>query len=192
MTFQRIIVLWEITQLTITFFWQLFSFVYQMLEKCPSHSQIQGAKCSTNSQNGQIMLRMRHKTNRGIKNIHCSNSMLYKILLTFLRNLTCFLTGSSSSLLSHRCPYLAVHLSPSVPVFAIVLFFFVIAMLLRTSFSDPGVLPRALPEEATFIEMEIGEFKDSLRILSNLESTRLPNTLLETWLPILLYNIEHS
>ncbi|XP_038556160.1 palmitoyltransferase ZDHHC9 isoform X3 [Micropterus salmoides] len=29
------------------------------------------------------------------------------------------------------------------------------AMLLRTSFSDPGVLPRALPEEATFIEMEI-------------------------------------
>ncbi|TNN40566.1 Palmitoyltransferase ZDHHC9 [Liparis tanakae] len=28
-------------------------------------------------------------------------------------------------------------------------------MLLRTSFSDPGVLPRALPEEATFIEMEI-------------------------------------
>lgn len=31
------------------------------------------------------------------------------------------------------------------------------AMLLRTSFSDPGVLPRALPEEANFIEMEIGE-----------------------------------
>ncbi|XP_024918705.1 palmitoyltransferase ZDHHC9 isoform X2 [Cynoglossus semilaevis] len=28
-------------------------------------------------------------------------------------------------------------------------------MLLRTSFSDPGVLPRALPEEASFIEMEI-------------------------------------
>lgn len=31
------------------------------------------------------------------------------------------------------------------------------AMLLRTSFSDPGVLPRALPEEANFIEMEIGK-----------------------------------
>ncbi|XP_041111840.1 palmitoyltransferase ZDHHC9 isoform X3 [Polyodon spathula] len=29
------------------------------------------------------------------------------------------------------------------------------ATLLRTSFSDPGVLPRALPDEATFIEMEI-------------------------------------
>ncbi|XP_055783252.1 palmitoyltransferase ZDHHC9-like isoform X2 [Salvelinus fontinalis] len=54
-----------------------------------------------------------------------------------------------------RCPYLAIHLSPAIPVFAILLFFFVMAMLLRTSFSDPGVLPRALPEEATFIEMEI-------------------------------------
>ncbi|KAK0148927.1 Palmitoyltransferase ZDHHC9 [Merluccius polli] len=54
-----------------------------------------------------------------------------------------------------RCPYLAIHLSPTIPVFAAVLFLFVMAMLLRTSFSDPGVLPRALPEEASFIEMEI-------------------------------------
>ncbi|KAG2464186.1 ZDHC9 Palmitoyltransferase, partial [Polypterus senegalus] len=54
-----------------------------------------------------------------------------------------------------RCPYLAVHLSPAIPVFAIVLFFFVMAMLLRTSFSDPGVLPRAQPDEAMYIEMEI-------------------------------------
>ncbi|XP_036380946.1 palmitoyltransferase ZDHHC9-like isoform X2 [Megalops cyprinoides] len=53
------------------------------------------------------------------------------------------------------CPYLAVHLSPAIPVVAAVLFLFVVAMLLRTSFSDPGVLPRALPEEAAFIEMEI-------------------------------------
>lgn len=59
-----------------------------------------------------------------------------------------------------RCPYLAVHLSPAIPVFAALLFLFVIAMLLRTSFSDPGVLPRALPEEASFIEMEIGELQE--------------------------------
>lgn len=63
-------------------------------------------------------------------------------------------------LFCYRCPYLALHLSPAIPVFAVLLFLFVIAMLLRTSFSDPGVLPRALPEEATFIEMEIGELQD--------------------------------
>ncbi|KPP65646.1 palmitoyltransferase ZDHHC9-like [Scleropages formosus] len=54
-----------------------------------------------------------------------------------------------------ECPYLALHLSPAIPVFAALLFLFVLAMLLRTSFSDPGVLPRALPDEAAFIEMEI-------------------------------------
>ncbi|XP_062916813.1 palmitoyltransferase ZDHHC9 isoform X3 [Mobula hypostoma] len=53
------------------------------------------------------------------------------------------------------CPYLAIHLSPVIPVFAIILFIFVMAMLLRTSFSDPGVLPRAEPDEAAFVEMEI-------------------------------------
>ncbi|XP_034637433.1 palmitoyltransferase ZDHHC9 isoform X1 [Trachemys scripta elegans] len=56
---------------------------------------------------------------------------------------------------SVRCRYLAVQLSPAIPVFAVVLFLFAMAMLLRTSFSDPGVIPRALPDEAAFIEMEI-------------------------------------
>ncbi|CDQ83885.1 unnamed protein product [Oncorhynchus mykiss] len=70
--------------------------------------------------------------------------------------LTLFLiVGTCSLFFAFECPYLAIHLSPAIPVFAILLFFFVMAMLLRTSFSDPGVLPRALPEEATFIEMEI-------------------------------------
>ncbi|NXU78153.1 ZDHC9 Palmitoyltransferase, partial [Oreotrochilus melanogaster] len=53
------------------------------------------------------------------------------------------------------CRYLAVQLSPAIPVFAAVLFLFSMATLLRTSFSDPGVIPRALPDEAAFIEMEI-------------------------------------
>lgn len=70
--------------------------------------------------------------------------------------LTLFLiVGTCALFFAFECPYLAVHLSPAIPVFAIVLFFFVMATLLRTSFSDPGVLPRALPDEATFIEMEI-------------------------------------
>ena len=61
-----------------------------------------------------------------------------------------------------RCRYLAVQLSPAIPVFAAMLFLFSMATLLRTSFSDPGVIPRALPDEAAFIEMEIGGFSDQL------------------------------
>uniref|UniRef100_UPI00398E837B palmitoyltransferase ZDHHC9 n=1 Tax=Pristiophorus japonicus TaxID=55135 RepID=UPI00398E837B len=70
--------------------------------------------------------------------------------------LTVFLiVGTSALFFGFECPYLAIHLSPAIPVFAIVLFIFVMAMLLRTSFSDPGVLPRAEPDEAAFVEMEI-------------------------------------
>ncbi|XP_009864671.1 PREDICTED: palmitoyltransferase ZDHHC9-like, partial [Apaloderma vittatum] len=67
----------------------------------------------------------------------------------------CLKTNCSASLFKRGCRYLAVQLSPAIPVFAAVLFLFAMATLLRTSFSDPGVIPRALPDEAAFIEMEI-------------------------------------
>lgn len=65
------------------------------------------------------------------------------------------IVGTCALFFAFECPYLSVHLSPAIPVFAIILFMFVTAMLLRTSFSDPGVMPRALPDEASYIEMEI-------------------------------------
>ena len=36
------------------------------------------------------------------------------------------------------------------------LFIFVLSTLLRTSFTDPGVIPRATSEEAAFFEKQIG------------------------------------
>ncbi|XP_045699112.1 palmitoyltransferase ZDHHC14 isoform X4 [Phyllostomus hastatus] len=56
------------------------------------------------------------------------------------------------------CPYLAVKLTPAIPVVGGVLFFFVMGTLLRTSFSDPGVLPRATPDEAADLERQIERF----------------------------------
>ncbi|KAK1793191.1 hypothetical protein P4O66_011586 [Electrophorus voltai] len=53
------------------------------------------------------------------------------------------------------CPFLALTLTPAIPVIGGVLFFFVLGTLLRTSFSDPGVLPRATPEEAADLERQI-------------------------------------
>ncbi|KAF6117042.1 hypothetical protein HJG60_020569 [Phyllostomus discolor] len=53
------------------------------------------------------------------------------------------------------CPYLAVKLTPAIPVVGGILFFFVMGTLLRTSFSDPGVLPRATPDEAADLERQI-------------------------------------
>ena len=54
------------------------------------------------------------------------------------------------------CPYLAVNVSPAIPVVAALLVIFVLSTLFRTSFSDPGVIPRATQDEATDIEKSIG------------------------------------
>ncbi|XP_053285022.1 palmitoyltransferase ZDHHC9 isoform X1 [Pleuronectes platessa] len=90
------------------------------------------------------------------KNTFCCDGRVMMARQKGVFYLTLFLiVGTCSLFFAFECPYLALHLSPFIPVFAIVLFLFVMAMLLRTSFSDPGVLPRALQEEATFIEMEI-------------------------------------
>ncbi|TNN52537.1 putative palmitoyltransferase ZDHHC14 [Liparis tanakae] len=53
------------------------------------------------------------------------------------------------------CPFLALQLTPVIPVVGGVLFLFVLGTLLRTSFSDPGVLPRASSDEAADLERQI-------------------------------------
>jgi hypothetical protein len=56
----------------------------------------------------------------------------------------------------YSCPYLAVRITPAIPVIGGLLFLFVMSALLRTSFSDPGVIPRATPDEAAYTEKQIG------------------------------------
>uniref|UniRef100_W5JY29 Palmitoyltransferase n=1 Tax=Astyanax mexicanus TaxID=7994 RepID=W5JY29_ASTMX len=98
------------------------------------------------------------------KNTFCCDGRVMMARQKGVFYLTLFLiVGTCALFFAFECPYLAVRLSAAIPVFAIVLFLFVMAMLLRTSFSDPGVLPRALPEEANFIEMEIEAANGSIQ-----------------------------
>ncbi|XP_030644309.1 palmitoyltransferase ZDHHC18-B [Chanos chanos] len=53
------------------------------------------------------------------------------------------------------CPFLVQHLASCIPAIGGVLFVFVIISLLQTSFTDPGILPRATPDEAADIEKQI-------------------------------------
>ncbi|XP_016427527.1 palmitoyltransferase ZDHHC18-like [Sinocyclocheilus rhinocerous] len=53
------------------------------------------------------------------------------------------------------CPFLVHHLTVFIPVIGGVLFVFVVITLFQTSFIDPGILPRALPDEAADIEKQI-------------------------------------
>ncbi|KAM4772144.1 palmitoyltransferase ZDHHC14 isoform 4-T5 [Rhinophrynus dorsalis] len=62
---------------------------------------------------------------------------------------------TSGLFLAFDCPYLAVKITPAIPVIGGILVFFVMGTLLRTSFSDPGVLPRATPDEVADLERQI-------------------------------------
>uniref|UniRef100_A0A3B3YK20 Palmitoyltransferase n=1 Tax=Poecilia mexicana TaxID=48701 RepID=A0A3B3YK20_9TELE len=55
------------------------------------------------------------------------------------------------------CPFLVKHLTSCIPAIGGVLFVFVLITLLQTSFTDPGILPRATPEEAADIERQIDD-----------------------------------
>ncbi|XP_065412409.1 palmitoyltransferase ZDHHC9 isoform X3 [Chrysemys picta bellii] len=93
------------------------------------------------------------------RNTFCCDGRIMMARQKGIFYLTLFLIlGTCALFFAFECRYLAVQLSPAIPVFAVVLFLFAMAMLLRTSFSDPGVIPRALPDEAAFIEMEIERF----------------------------------
>ncbi|XP_032437475.1 palmitoyltransferase ZDHHC18-like isoform X2 [Xiphophorus hellerii] len=55
------------------------------------------------------------------------------------------------------CPFLVKHLTRCIPAVGGALFVFVLITLLQTSFTDPGILPRATPEEAADIERQIDD-----------------------------------
>lgn len=56
----------------------------------------------------------------------------------------------------YSCPYLAKYLTPAIPAVGALLFIFVMSSLFHTSFSDPGIIPRATAEEAIYTEKQIG------------------------------------
>ncbi|CAG0882091.1 unnamed protein product [Cyprideis torosa] len=53
-------------------------------------------------------------------------------------------------------PYLARRLSLAIPITGGVMFLYVLSTLLRTSFMDPGIIPRAKPDEAKDLEKQFG------------------------------------
>ncbi|XP_055772505.1 palmitoyltransferase ZDHHC18-B-like isoform X2 [Salvelinus fontinalis] len=60
--------------------------------------------------------------------------------------------------LNSSCPFLVKHLTVFIPAIGGVLFVFVVISLLQTSFTDPGILPRATPDDAADIEKQIERF----------------------------------
>uniref|UniRef100_A0A8W8JJ15 Palmitoyltransferase n=1 Tax=Magallana gigas TaxID=29159 RepID=A0A8W8JJ15_MAGGI len=90
------------------------------------------------------------------RNKFCCNGRIMMARQTGIFYFTCILIVVTSGLFfGFDCPYLAKNVTPAIPAFGIALFIFVMSTLFRTSFSDPGVIPRASPDEAADIEKQI-------------------------------------
>lgn len=90
------------------------------------------------------------------KNKFCCNGRIMMARQTGIFYFTCTLIIVTCGLFfGFDCPYLAVHVTPAIPAVGGALFIFVMATLFRTSFSDPGVIPRATPDEAADLERQI-------------------------------------
>jgi len=90
------------------------------------------------------------------KNKFCCDGRLMMSHETGVFYLTVFLILTTSALFfAFDCPFLFSSVSPLIPVVDGFLFVFVLSTLFRTSFTDPGVLPRATAAEAEFIERQI-------------------------------------
>lgn len=76
---------------------------------------------------------------------------LRRILCTFVYTLSLTHVWFFSS----SCPYLSRRVTPVIPIISGVLFLFVIGSLFKTSFTDPGIIPRATADEAAYIEKQV-------------------------------------
>ncbi|XP_023025600.2 palmitoyltransferase app [Leptinotarsa decemlineata] len=70
--------------------------------------------------------------------------------------LTVFLITLTSMLFFiFDCKYLAENVTIAIPIIGAMLFIFTMSSLLRTSLTDPGIIPRASSEEAAYVEKQI-------------------------------------
>lgn len=59
------------------------------------------------------------------------------------------------------CRYLYDNISPAIPIVAVILFLFTMSCFFHTAFSDPGIIPRARPDEAAYMEKFIIDYYDN-------------------------------
>lgn len=90
------------------------------------------------------------------KNTFCCDGRIMMAKQSGIFYLTCFLiVGTTGLFFGFDCPYLAVTLSPAIPAVGVFTLVIVMANLFRTSFTDPGIIPRATPDEASYTEKQI-------------------------------------
>ncbi|XP_067093924.1 palmitoyltransferase ZDHHC18a isoform X1 [Osmerus mordax] len=100
-------------------------------------------------------LRRKWEVFPGKNRFYCDGRIILAKQIGVLPLTLCLIVVTSGLFFAFDCPFLVTHLTMFIPVIGGVLFVFVIVSLLQTSFTDPGILPRAKPDEAADIEKQI-------------------------------------
>lgn len=66
-----------------------------------------------------------------------------------------------------------MRITPAIPIIGGLLYIFTMGSLLRTTFTDPGIIPRASQDEAAYIEKQIGTFNRKTCMLKILIKVRV-------------------
>ncbi|XP_076042836.1 palmitoyltransferase app isoform X3 [Oratosquilla oratoria] len=90
------------------------------------------------------------------RNRFCCNGRLMTAQQTGIFYFTVVLIVVTNTLFfAFDCSFLAKKLTPAIPVVGGLLFIFVMSTLFHTSFTDPGIIPRATSDEALYTEKQI-------------------------------------
>lgn len=107
-----------------------------------------------------MSIKLKWQTFPGRNRFLCNGRVVMSSSLS-LFYLTVFLILSTCTLFFvFDCPYIYKNVSPIIPIVAVILFLFTISFFFHTAFSDPGILPRARPDEAAYIEQFINDYKN--------------------------------
>ncbi|XP_041709335.1 palmitoyltransferase ZDHHC18-A-like isoform X2 [Coregonus clupeaformis] len=111
--------------------------------------------CNVTENNVQSRPRRKWEVFPGKNRFYCDGRIILARQSGILPLTLGLIIVTSGLFFAFDCPFLVTHLTVCIPVIGGALFVFVVTSLLQTSFTDPGILPRALPDEAADIEKQI-------------------------------------
>ncbi|KAJ8955603.1 hypothetical protein NQ318_001433 [Aromia moschata] len=124
---------------------------YQLVDLC----SLQSGSTDTSVEMAQERITRKWEVFQGRNRFYC-NGRLMTAPNSGVFLLTVFLITLTSTLFFiFDCKYLAENVTIAIPIIGGLLFLFTMSSLLRTSLSDPGIIPRATTEEAAYVEKQI-------------------------------------
>jgi len=119
--------------------------------KCCSDANLPIEKCDYKP----IMSQKNWEVFPGRNKFYCDGRIIMSRSNCVFAMTVILIVGTTGLFFAFDCPYLSEKVTLAIPIVGGLLFLFVMGTLLRTAFSDPGIIPRAQADEAAYIEKSL-------------------------------------